>query len=119
MKLKSLFVFSLLITSATVNAQTAFTLQQCVDYALKNIISIKNSIIDTEIVNNNKSTLTAKALPQVDATSQFTHNVNIQNIVLENGVIPAFTDPAMATGEVIAFQLQLKNLWTSQITASQ
>ncbi len=119
MKLKSLFVFSLLITTAIAQAQTALTLQQCVDYALKNNISIKNSLIDTEIVNNNKSTLTAKALPQVDATSQFTHNVNIQKIILENGVIPAFTDPAMATGDPIAFQLQLKNLWTSQITASQ
>ncbi len=120
MKFKSLLFPTLILVTSIANAQTSqFTLDQCIDYALKNNFSIRNSMIDTEIVANNKSTLTARALPQVDATSQLTHNVNIQKIVLENGIIPAFTDPTTPSGSVIAFQLQLQNLWTSQVTASQ
>ncbi len=120
MKHKSSIIFLLVLLAGAAEAQTnQLTLEQCVDYALKNNTAIKNSIIDTEIVSNNKSTLTSRALPQVDATSQLTHNINIQKIVLENGVIPAFTDPTTPSGSVIAFQLQLKNIWTSQVTASQ
>jgi len=119
MKLKFSILALLILSSLFATAQTSYSLQQCIDYAITNNMSVKNGMIDTEIAESNKHELYAKGLPQVDASSQLMHNINVQKIVLENGVIPAFTNPALPDGEVIAFQLQLNNAWTTQITASQ
>jgi outer membrane protein TolC len=100
-------------------AQTNFSLEQCVDYAIKNNTAVKNSLIDSEITDNNKKELLSRGLPQIDAGSQLIHNFVVQKIILENGVIAAFTDPTKPTGGVLAFQLQLNNVWTTQLTASQ
>lgn len=109
----------LMLCSVLTYGQTAFTLRQSIEYAVKNNITAKNSQLDRQIADARKSEVLSKGLPQVDINSQLIHNFNVQKIVLENGVIPAFTDPTKPVGEVIAFQLQLNNLWTSQITASQ
>jgi len=105
--------------SLTTKAQSPYSLDQCVEYALKNNITIKNSLIDTRIADSRKQELRSRSLPQLDANSQAIHNFDVQKIVFENDVIPLFSNPLLPKGQVIAFQLQLNNVWTSQLTASQ
>ncbi|HZY79474.1 MAG TPA: TolC family protein [Cyclobacteriaceae bacterium] len=97
----------------------SLTLQQCIDYALTNNTNVQNALIDQEISDNDDKEFRTKALPHVDGDVDYVHNFNIQKIILENGVIPAFTDPAAKPGQVIAFQLQLKNTLTLGASASQ
>lgn len=120
MKKNLLIVVSLAFLSmGHTDAQTAYTLNQSIDYAIQNNIAVKNSMIDTQISEVQQKELIARGLPQIDASSQLIHNFNVQKIILENGVIPAFTNPNLPNGEVVAFQLQLNNVWVSQLTASQ
>ncbi len=103
-----------------VNAQTnGYTLKQCVDYALNSSPQIKNTQIDQVITDNKAKEVRAKLLPHVEGEADFIHNFNIQKIILENGVIPAFTNPMQPKGEVIAFQLQLQNNMVTSLNASQ
>jgi outer membrane protein len=97
----------------------ALSLQQCIDYALTNNNSVQNAVLDREITDNDDKEARTRVMPQVDAGVDLVHNFNIQKIILENGVIPAFTDPTKPAGGVLAFQLQLKNLLTMSASASQ
>ena len=117
--MKSISTIVTVLLSAALCHGQSFTLKQSVDYAIQNNIAVRNSQIDQQMSDARKSELLSKGLPQVDVTSTLLHNFNVQKLVLENGVIPAFTDPTKPIGEVFAFQLQLNNLWTSQVTASQ
>ena len=116
MKYNMLIVLSFVVIGTS--AQN-YTLQQCLDYALTNNTAVQNAIIDREISDNDDKEYRTKAMPHVDGGVDYVHNFNIQKIILENGVIPTFSNPAMAPGEVIAFQLQLKNTLTMSATASQ
>lgn len=97
----------------------ALSLQQCVDYALTNNNNVQNAVLDREITENDDKEARTRVMPQVDAGVDLLHNFNIQKIILENGVIPAFTDPTKPAGGVLAFQLQLKNQLTMSASASQ
>ncbi len=109
----------LLIAASTRAQQSTFGLKDCVDYAIKNNTQVRNAQIDAEIAGNHIREVRSKALPQLDAGVDYVHNFNVQKIVLENGVIPAFTDPNEPMGKVIAFQLQLNNTMTMAATANQ
>lgn len=119
MKTKILFSLSLLFSITAIGQTTGFTLKQCIEYALGTNTQIKNSQIDRTIADNKTKEVRSKALPHVDGEVDYIHNINIQKIILENGVIPAFTNPLAPKGEVIAFQLQLQNNLTAGLSASQ
>jgi outer membrane protein len=118
MKYSFIIVFSLAMSTVFGQQQT-LTLQQCIDYALTNNSNVQNAVLDREITNNDDREARTRAMPQVDAGVDLVHNFNIQKIILENGVIPAFTDPTKPAGGVLAFQLQLKNSLTMSASASQ
>lgn len=105
--------------AAAAQAPLALSLKQCIDYAYTNSPLVKNAGIDVKMAENKKGQLTSKALPQVDADVDYLHNFNVQRIILENGVIPAFSNPGMPYGQVIAFQLQLNNSLTGSLNANQ
>ncbi len=117
---KKLIIGLMLSSFINVNAQTnGYTLKQCVEYALNSSPQIKNTQIDQVITDNKAKEVRAKLLPHVEGEADFIHNFNIQKIILENGVIPAFTNPTQPKGEVIAFQLQLQNNMVTSLNASQ
>lgn len=119
MKIKLLIGLAL-FTSLTVVAQTeGFSLKQCIDYALGTNTQVKNSQIDRTISDNKSKEVQSRILPHIEGEVDYIHNFNIQKIILENGVIPAFTNPLVPKGEVIAFQLQLQNNMTAGLNASQ
>ena len=77
-------VFQILMISMVVpvwgNAQqqgqapSAFSLDQCIQYALDNSINIKNAVIDEEIADARVKETRGIGLPQVDATVGLLHN---------------------------------------------
>ncbi|MEI9918572.1 MAG: TolC family protein [Bacteroidota bacterium] len=100
-------------------AAQSLTLQQCLDYALMNNNNVQNAVLDRQMTDNDDKEARTRVMPQVDAGIDVVHNFNIQKIILENGVIAAFTDPTKPAGGVLAFQLQLQNALTMSASASQ
>jgi outer membrane protein len=116
---KLIMLLSGISLSAMAQTTTSLSLKQCIEYANTNSSLVKNASIDMKIADNKKSELSSKVLPQIDGDINYMHNFNVQRIILENGVIPAFSNPGIPYGEVIAFQLQLNNSLTGSINASQ
>lgn len=118
--MKKIFLSSLLICGAFgAMAQSAFSIQEAIDFALQNSVDVKNATLDREATDNQAKAEHGRLLPQIDGGIDYVHNFNVQKIILENGVIPAFTSPEVPYGTVEAFQLQLDNLLTGSITLNQ
>lgn len=118
--MKKHIILFVLILPFMVGAQTnAFELQQCIDLALQNNPALQNAQLDLVINENDRAERRTRLLPHIDGEADFIHNFNIQRIILENGAIPSFTDPSRPDGEVIAFQLQLRNSLSPSIHLNQ
>lgn len=73
--MKKLLFFGVLMHFGLVNAQTGtWDLQQCIDYAQKHNISLKQSEINTRINKNNATQSKAAILPTINAGAQHTYN---------------------------------------------
>lgn len=59
-----------------------FSVKDCVDYALKNNVQVKNALLDVEIQKQDNRVTTARALPSVNGAGSFTDNVLIQTQLL-------------------------------------
>ncbi|CDF77965.1 outer membrane transport/efflux protein [Formosa agariphila KMM 3901] len=70
--LLGLFLFSVMFTYAQDNKQ--WTLEECVNYALENNISIKQSELDTDLAGIDKSDAVMNFLPTVNANASY--NIN-------------------------------------------
>jgi cytochrome c oxidase assembly protein Cox11 len=64
----------------TVNAQTSsqpakfeFSVQQCIDYGVKNNVQVKNALLDYNIQEQTNKTITAAAYPQISASAGTTY----------------------------------------------
>jgi outer membrane protein len=68
-------IFILLFGFTSVAQQKKWTLQECVDYALKNNISIKQSELDIKLANIDKSSAVGNFLPTVNG--QVSHSWSI------------------------------------------
>lgn len=79
----------IILLGFTTQAQTKkWTIQECVDYALKNNISIKQSTLDTELATIDKNSAIGNFLPSINADASHSWNIGLnQNIttgILEN-----------------------------------
>jgi outer membrane protein len=84
-----LFSILTLITTFTIHAQTKkWTLQECVDYALKNNITIKQTELDIKSASVDKKAAFGSFLPTLNANASHSWNIGLnQNIttgLLEN-----------------------------------
>jgi outer membrane protein TolC len=72
----------MLLLGFTAQAQSKkWTLEECVDYAIKNNISIKQADLDNKIALIDKSTATGNFLPTLNANSSHSWNIGLnQNI---------------------------------------
>ncbi|MCF6128412.1 TolC family protein [Flavobacterium sp. AS60] len=61
-------IFSLLLGFTSVAQQKKWTIQECVEYALKNNISIKNSELDIKLANIDKLSAVGNFLPNVNTS---------------------------------------------------
>lgn len=107
-------VILLFLTTVSV-AQNSFTLQESIDYALKNNAKVKNAILGIENAKQKVKETTAIGLPQVNGESNF------QNFIdLPTTVVPASTfNPGAPEGEVAELTFGTKYNMDGSITASQ
>jgi outer membrane protein TolC len=67
---------------------TAYSLQECIDYAFLNANSIKNAVIDTRISTASGRETKAGALPQINGNVQLTDNILIPTTFIPGGYFP-------------------------------
>ena len=92
----------------------AFTLDQCIQYALENSIQTKNALIDEDIAKARVKEITGVGLPQISGSASVTHNEKLQRFFTayspEGGFIDVGPNPGLNPGDVIAapnfFQLK-------------
>ena len=75
MKKGTLWLLFICVKFSVVNCQPGWTLQQCIEYAQKNNISIKISEINTEISKVNLTQSKASLLPSLNAGANHTYNI--------------------------------------------
>ncbi len=82
---------SLTILSVTAIAQqkNEFSIKQCVDYAAKNSVTVKNALLDMQIQNQTNKQILSVALPQVNGSMGATHYFNIPVTSLPDFISPA------------------------------
>jgi len=106
------FVF-LLFFSLSFQAQTKkWTLEECVNYALKNNISIKQSELDTKTADIDKKSAIGNFLPSLNANSSHSWNVGLNQDIttgLLRNQTTQFTSAGASLGVTIYNGLQNQN----------
>ena len=95
---KILFTGWALLFSLAVLAQTdtvkksnrhSFSIQQAVDYALKNNVNVKNALLQVKIQEQQNRNFTSAAYPHINASIGTTYNPSIATQVIPNFISPA------------------------------
>lgn len=85
--------FVMLAQAATAQDTTIksyrFSLQQTIDYGMKNATQVKNALLDIAIQNQTNREITAAAFPQINGSATGTHYFNIPVTSLPNFIAPA------------------------------
>ena len=106
MKIKYLIFF--LICGISAQAQQAFTLQQAVEYGIKNHLSVKNAELDIVGAELTIKQIKASGLPQINGNFQYTYNAIIPTQLLDAKNF----DPNAEEGAVTKFKFGVP--WSGQ-----
>lgn len=77
-------------TSAQTTTTSQYTLQQCVDYALKNYNDIKNAELDIQSASAKVGEIRGSGLPQLTAAASLTDNPELQRMYMQGNNARAF-----------------------------
>lgn len=110
MRIKYLIFF--LICGISAQAQQAFTLQQAVQYGLKNHLSVKNAELDIIGAELTIKQIKASGLPQINGSFQYTYNAIIPTQLLDAKNF----DPNAPDGAVTKFKFGVP--WAGQTGVS-
>src|SRR4029079_5999084 len=82
-KTKLLLVLCSLLIVASLNAQQRheLTVQEAVDLAFKNVIELKNAMVDYRIQEAKNKEITGQALPQISGNVQANHYLKLPTIL--------------------------------------
>jgi outer membrane protein TolC len=104
----------------------SFTLEQCVQYALENSVTIKNSVLDQRIADAKVKETRGIGLPQVDGTVSLMHNQKLPRMFFTyDPNAPSVFDlsgiPGIEAGDAVAFQnfFQLPSSGTATVAINQ
>jgi outer membrane protein len=100
--------------TASAQEQRALSLQDCIDYAIKNAAAAKNARLDIELQKAQNAEVTGRALPQISAEGQYSRFIDVQQTFLPS----TFLDPA-APFEWIPFGFSPKQSTIGSVKASQ
>ncbi len=109
------YLMLVLLMAGQARAQQSFTLEQCIDYALKNSIDVQNALLDQQIATAKVKETIGIGLPQISASASVVHNPKLPRFFnTYNGPDGFLGDlsniPGIKEGDVIAarnfFQLQ-------------
>lgn len=108
-------IWLLLITSVAVRAQSSFSLEQAIQYALLNNENLKNAKVNINDAEAQVYETRADGLPQIDAAFGYTNNIDIPV-----SIIPANSfDPTAPEDEITAVRFGVQHQSQFGITASQ
>jgi outer membrane protein len=80
-----------LAAAPAVQAQTTFTLQQCIDYALENSVQVQNAKVDEEIAKARVKETIGIGLPQISGSASVTQNQRLQRFFQTKQVFYGFS----------------------------
>ncbi len=98
-----LFTNIFVATYAQTPAVHEFSIQQCLDYAKKNSVQVKNALLDLEIQQQSNKATTAGALPTISAVGSTTDFFQTPVTLIPGGLFPGTTP-----GEYTAVSFQPK-----------
>lgn len=123
-KLTMLMLALLLV--GRVHAQQTFTLDQCIDYALKNSVSVQNAVLDEQIAAAKVKETIGIGLPQISASASLVHNPKLARFFTTYTGTGGFVGdlsgvPGIQVGDVIAARnfFQLQSSGGASVTANQ
>ncbi|MEM1134898.1 MAG: TolC family protein [Bacteroidota bacterium] len=82
---KAIVLFFCLLVSQIASAQdngNTYSLEACIDYALKNAVAVKNAVIDNRSAAASVKEIRADGLPQVNGEVRVIDNYNLQLVLL-------------------------------------
>lgn len=87
-----------LLGALPARAQTPYTLEAAVDYAIKNNLNIKNTQLDAKSAESRIGEIRAAGLPQITVNANFTDNLIVQRAFLPAAFFPGSKpdDPPVA-----------------------
>lgn len=108
-------------------APTSFTLEECIQYALDNSITVKNALVDEKIADARVKETRGIGLPQIDASVGLMHNQKLQRFFVQTPQPgePSFIDlsgvPGVEPGDVVALPniFQLRSSGNAAVNINQ
>lgn len=79
----------LLSVGAVAQQKNELSIKQCVEYANKNSVTVKNALLDVQIQNQTNRQITAAAFPQVNGSIGTTHYFDIPTTSLPDFISPS------------------------------
>lgn len=108
-------------------APQSFTLEECIQYALDNSITVKNAVVDEKIADARVKETRGIGLPQIDASVGLMHNQKLPRFFVQTPQPgePSFIDlsgvPGVEPGDVVAMPniFQLKSSGNAAVNINQ
>ncbi|MFT3682444.1 MAG: TolC family protein [Ferruginibacter sp.] len=88
-RIKLLTAFLFMSSATMAQTKQALSVQQAVDYGIKNSATVKNALLDIKVQQQTNREITASALPQISGGVTGTHYFNITVQSLPNFISPA------------------------------
>ncbi len=97
-------------------APATFTLEQCIEYALKNSINAQNAVIDQQIAAAKVRETVGLGLPQITGSASVQHNENLRRFFASYATAQGFAGTNKTTG---LSNLDIPGLAPTDVVASQ
>ena len=104
----------------------AFTLEQCIQFALENSVRAKNAVLDQRIAKAKVNETIGIGLPQISANASLVHNPTLPRFFTTYSGSSSFVGdlskvPGIQVGDAIGLQnpFQLKSAGTASVTLNQ
>ncbi|MES2796295.1 MAG: TolC family protein [Bacteroidota bacterium] len=108
-------VFAVFFFASGLTAQQSYTVNEAIDYAVKNHANVKNANLDILNASARVSEIKAMGLPHLNSNVNYTNNFQIARVFL-----PAKTfDPTAKEGDVIAAKFGVAHSGNAGISLSQ
>lgn len=127
--MRVLYIFTIIVAvpfASFSQSTPAFTLEQCVAYALENSVNVKNAILDERIAAARVKETRGIGLPQIDGSVAVQHNSKLPRIFAqytsaEQDFFGLKDIPGIQPGDVVAMQnfFQLKSAGNAGLNINQ
>lgn len=114
----ALFSAGLISASAYAQQPVKLSLDECISYALKNNINVKNAHIDALISEAQVKQTTAAAMPHVNGKGDFSYSYLVPAQFIDASTFPT-GGPAVPKGTIVPISFALPYASSASITTSQ